>query len=69
MPPRFERDGALAWLAAANRVTAGRERLPNTAHRQQEAPMTAQAVAGGSFCASFLALTSNPLPSSRKRVC
>lgn len=36
-------------FAAAHRVTAGRESLPNTARLRREAPMTAPAVAGASF--------------------
>jgi hypothetical protein len=31
MPPRFTRAGALHERTAANRVTAGRDSLPNTA--------------------------------------
>ena len=52
MPPRFTRAGALHERAAANRVTAGRESLPNTALPQCEAPLTAPAVAGASPCDS-----------------
>jgi hypothetical protein len=47
-PPKFTRCGDPLGLAAANRVTAGRKSLPNTAHLPPEAPMTASAVAGAS---------------------
>src|SRR5215203_2481777 len=50
MPPRFTRVGTLLERTAANRVTAGRERLPNTADPQCEAPPTAPAVVGASPC-------------------
>src|SRR5919107_2274619 len=49
-PPRFTRAGTLDERSAANRVTAGRDSLPNTAHPQCEAPLTAPVVAGASPC-------------------
>jgi hypothetical protein len=49
-PPRFTRVGTLHKRTAANRVTAGRDSLPNTARPQCEAPLTAPAVVGASSC-------------------
>ena len=49
-PPRFTRAGTLHERTAANRVTAGRDSLPNTARPQCEAPLTAPAVVGASPC-------------------
>jgi hypothetical protein len=51
-PPRFTRAGALHERTAANRVTAGRDSLPNTARPQCEAPLTAPVVAGASPCSA-----------------
>ena len=48
-PPKFTRAGATYRRAAAHRVTAGRDRLPNTAHTQREAPMIVSTIAGASF--------------------
>ena len=56
-PPRFTRCREPLGLAAAHRVTAGRDSPPNTAYPRTEAPMTAPAVAGASIC-------SNPVESA-----
>ncbi len=60
--PKFMRFGSPFGPAGADRVAAGREGLPDTAHHQREAPMTVQAAVGASLFETASRSAERPSP-------